>query len=205
MRGPSADVPHRTRFRFGDSALDARLRGHERSLGRPRTLCEHRRVGKGGALKARCRAHHLRRGGHGGCAAFAHPTAPHIFPIQISNSALRLRFGATSQRSAARVLMSAPGRPSCSREKVEGSGAPGNAEACEASWAAWRQAARDTVRRRLLLRCDPEKAPPGTPLAAISVRGPALPGGGRCFSAAYPGGFRRPSAPPRPAIEGSPS
>jgi hypothetical protein len=41
--------------------------------------------------------------------------------------------------------------------------------------------------------------------AAVSVRGPVLPGGGRRLCAAYPAGFRPPSAPPRPAIEGSPS
>ncbi len=48
----------------------------------------------------------------------------------------------------------------------EGSGAPGNAEVCETSWAAG-EAARDTLRRRLLSPCDRGKAPPGAPLAAF--------------------------------------
>ena len=37
----------------------------------------------------------------------------------------------------------------------------------------------ETLARRLLSPCDRGKAPPGAPLAAISVRGPVLPGGGR--------------------------
>ena len=51
--------------------------------------------------------------------------------------------GKIQARGIARILWSAPARPSHAPEKIEGSGAPGNAEACEASWAAWRKAARD--------------------------------------------------------------
>src|SRR6185437_4080681 len=50
--------------------------------------------------------------------------------------------GKIQARGIARILVSAPGRPSHAPEKIEGSGAPGNAEACEASWTAG-AAARD--------------------------------------------------------------
>ena len=51
-------------------------------------------------------------------------------------------FACAREANAPPPVMSAPGRPSLLPQKCEGSGAPGNAEACEASWAAG-AAARD--------------------------------------------------------------